>query len=85
MVAQVSLFLSVCAYLATRKLVMIRSRFTRVAFALGLGLMSGCLCLRSHPLFQKKAAGAGECECATGMPGMSEGPMLGDAGSTLPP
>lgn len=63
---------------------MIRSRFTRVAFALGLGLLGGCLCLRSHPLFQKRS-GASDCECATATPTIPEGPMLSEGTVSLPP
>lgn len=68
---------------------MVRSRFPRVAFALALGLTSGCLCLRSHPLFQKHASSTPECECATspGAAGMvgPEGPILDSGAPALPP
>ncbi len=63
---------------------MFRSRFTRIALALGLGLTSGCLCLRSHPLFQKRA-GSADMECATVVPGTAQGPVLDEATPMLPP
>jgi hypothetical protein len=64
---------------------MYRSRFTLAACALGLGLMSGCFSLHSHPLFQKRAASA-DCECAgPGLGGVTEGPIVEGGTVTLPP
>jgi hypothetical protein len=62
---------------------MVRSRLAYLALALGLGLLSGCMCFR-YPLFGRHCAPAG-CGCdGSGAAVAPDGALTDGAASGLP-